>query len=79
VCVLVCSYSDKNGEMVEMEGSDLSIDVRSFRGAVVVVKVKKRPGMEKVNLLAAEGQSSGPGGNPGPMGGNIWDTLSRWG
>ena len=63
---------------METDGSDLSIDVGSFRGAVVAVKVKKRPGMEKVNLLAAEGQSSGPEGDPGPMGGNIWDTLSRY-
>ena len=68
--------------MVETEDSEVSIDVRGFRGAAVVVKVKKRPGMEKVNLVAADGQSQTPeteGGGGGGGGGpsNIWNTLSR--
>lgn len=77
--VVCSSYSDKDGRMVETEGAALSVDVRGFRGAAIVVKVKKRPGMEKVNLLEAEGQpgSESGGREEGPGGGIIWDTLSR--
>ncbi len=75
VCV---SYSDKTGRMSEANGTDVSIDVRSFKGATMLVKVKKRPGMEKMNLLASEGQNQKANGPEEPDS-NIWDTLSRLG
>lgn len=72
----VCSYSGKDGHMRELEGATISINVRSFRGAVVVLKVSKQPGMEAVNLLT-EDQKPGHSAGDSDDSSNLWNTLSR--
>lgn len=56
---------------------EVPINVNSFRGAGVVVKVAKQPGMESTNLLA-EGDESAEAENAKENGKtNFWSKLTR--
>lgn len=60
--------------MEELEGNEVSINVRSFGGATVVLKVSKKEGMEGVELLTEEVQKSGDSDSAQS---GLWNTLSR--
>ena len=70
-CSHWCSHIGGDGRA----GSTVSITVRSFRGAGVVVYVAKQPGMESVQLLVDDRNEDKP--DEQDDGGNIWSSLSR--
>lgn len=71
------SKSSSDGQFEELEGSEVAIDVRSFRGAVMIVKVKKKPGMEGTSLLGDKTLSEGESATDGEDSG-IWNTIYRY-
>ena len=65
--------------MAELEESgELSINVRSFAGTTVLLKVGKKPGMERVELLADEtsADTDKKAYDSAPSG--LWNTLSKY-
>lgn len=72
-----CSYSvggSISGKMEKLGDEEVSINVQSFVGAGVILKVGKRPGMEDVSLLNDEKQS---GESKASDSSNIWSSLSK--
>ena len=78
MCLRSCSYSGINGRMIDVEKTTVSINVRSFRGAVVVLKVSKQAGMEDVSLLAEDEKPDMPDAQVPEESSNLWNTLSRY-
>lgn len=68
-----------SGKMAELEGSEVSINVRSFGGASVLLKVGKKAGMERVELLAddvsPDTDKKSADDDAAPSG--LWNTLSK--
>lgn len=62
--------------MEEVEGNQVAINVRSFAGASVTLKVGKKEGMEDAELLAEESPAGVGEDIVAPSG--LWDTLSRY-
>lgn len=58
-----------------MEGSEVSINVKSFTGAGVVLKVGRKPGMDNVELLSDHVAEKRVNGDPSASG--FWNTLSK--
>ena len=59
-------------------GGEVSVTVQSFSGVLEVVRVGKRPGMEKAQLLydsQEEGKERGSGGSE--EGKSVWEAISR--
>ena len=71
------SYSggDTSGKIEELEGSEVSINVKSFTGAAVVLKVGRKLGMENVELLTDNVSEKSVNGDPPASG--LWNTLSK--
>ena len=72
----VCSYSisDSKGRMEELLNDEVSINVRSFGGSAVIVRVGKKEGMESEQLLEDTSGEPSPGAKEGE---NLWSTLSK--
>ncbi len=58
--------------MEELEGSTVSINVRSFGGASVTIKVGKKAGMENAELLMDEVSGGEKAAN------GLWHTLTQY-
>lgn len=63
--------------MEEVQGSQVSINVRSFAGASVTLKVGKKEGMENVELLAGDTPVKTPPTDEATPLNGLWDTLSK--
>ena len=78
--VVLSSYSggDHSGSMEELLDNKVSINVRSFRGFGVVLKVSKRPGMEEASLLTDEmSEEKSTSDDDSGDSNNLWNTFSR--
>ena len=62
---------------VSHSSDEVPINVNSFRGAGVVVKVAKKPGMESTSLLAGDDESAESGKAAEKKPSNLWNTLSK--
>ena len=77
-------YSYYGGEKLgsgEVGEEGVHITVNSFRGAGVVVKVMKQPGMEKAHLLyekEEEMEEEEEEEEEEDDDGALWETISRW-
>jgi hypothetical protein len=72
------SFSEGGGKLVELEGSEVSVNVRSFTGTTVLLKVAKKAGMEGVELLSDGEAPVEEGADDGDaVAGGLWDTLSK--
>ena len=77
LCVCVYSYSTEgSGKMVELVGEEISINVGSFGGAVVTVRVGKKKGMERVDLL--QESLDEPTAQTEDDGDGLWSALSKY-
>lgn len=63
--------------MEELQVSEVAINVRSFAGAGVVLKVAKKVGMENVELLAHDTLEKEKSSEDEPVVGDLWSTLSK--
>lgn len=56
---------------------EVPVNVKSFTGSGVMVKVDKKKGMESVNLLAGDAAESASERKDDEKKGNLWNTLSK--
>ena len=63
------------GRMEELVGDEVLINVKSFTGAAVTLKVRKKIGMEDMELLTDEVPEEKMDAEPSA--GGLWDTLSK--
>lgn len=64
--------------MTELEGNEVSINVWNFGGASVLLKVGKKTGMERVQLLADDDIATDKDKQAaGDAPGGLWNTLSK--
>ena len=72
------AYSHVGGDSrISHSTDEVPINVNSFRGAGVVVKVAKQPGMESTNLLAEDDESAEVDKAKEKGKTNFWNRLTR--
>lgn len=74
---MYCSYSggDTDGRIKELQATEVSINVRSFAGVGVTLKVMKKVGMEGVELLSDVTQTEEA--TDENAAGDLWSTISK--
>lgn len=76
-CLSDCLCRHLGGDSnVKHSQDEVPINVHSFRGAGVVIKVAKKPGMESVSLLAEDDESAESSKKQKKQP-NLWNSLSK--